>query len=135
MKPLDQVEAVAGRGLDGDRYAVGGGTYSERPGTGRQVTLIEAEAVAAVNDLGLELEASETRRNVVTRGVPLNHLVGQEFAVGEVVLRGTRLCEPCKPLEEGTRPGIRQALLHRAGLRADIVRGGTIHVGDAIHPC
>src|SRR3712207_3199187 len=94
MERRDEGVAVEGKGLDGDRYAVGLGTFSQRPGNGRHVTLIELEAINAVNDEGTQLETAETRRNVVTEGVPLNHLVGLEFAIGDVVLRGTRLNEP-----------------------------------------
>ena len=134
MEARDEVVAVEGKGLDGDRYAAGIGTFSERPGTGRHVTLIESEAVEAVVADGIELTTAETRRNVVTAGVPLNHLVGREFRVGEVVLRGMRLNEPCAVLERRLRPGVRNAMLHRAGLRAEIVTGGTIRVGDTVRP-
>jgi MOSC domain-containing protein YiiM len=100
----------------------------------RHVTLIEAEAVEAVRrDEGLALTAAETRRNLVTRGVPLNHLVGKDFFVGGARLRGVRLCEPCLHLEGSTRPGLRQALLHRGGLRARILAGATVSLGDLIH--
>src|SRR4051812_2069387 len=108
MVAVDEVRAVEGAGLDGDRYASRTGTFSDRPGTGRHVTLIEAEAIAAVLREGLPFEAAETRRNVVTAGVPLNHLVDREFRVGDVVLRGMRLCEPCALFEERTRPGARR---------------------------
>src|SRR5919201_2628474 len=101
-KPLvevAEVRAVRGRGLEGDRYYFAAGTYSNRPGGGRDVTLIEAEALEALRtDLGIELGPGDSRRNVVTRGVPLNHLVGQRFRVGEVLLEGIRLCEPCAHL-------------------------------------
>jgi MOSC domain-containing protein YiiM len=133
MRSVEQADVVAGAGLAGDRYAAGTGTYSDRPGGGRHVTLVEAEAVAAVTaETGIPLEPGDTRRNLVTEGVALNHLVGREFAVGDVVLRGTRLCEPCALLERRTRPGVRQALLHRAGLRAEVVVAGTIRVGDRV---
>jgi mannose-6-phosphate isomerase-like protein (cupin superfamily) len=93
----------------------------------------ESEAVEAIaRDAGITITAAETRRNIATRGVPLNHLVGREFFVGEVRLRGIRLCEPCGHLETMTTAGVRNALMHRAGLRASIVRGGTIRVGDPV---
>ena len=99
----------------------------------REITLIEAEAIEAVpREYGVELSPAEARRNIVTRGVALNHLVGREFRVGNVVLRGIRLCEPCEHLERLTRPGVLEALVHRGGLRAQIVSGGTIQVGDSI---
>ena len=134
--PLESVEAiraVPGRGLEGDRYFAKKGTYSAKPGSGREVTLIEVEALEALaRDAGIELSATGSRRNIATRGVPLNHLVGKRFYVGEVLLEGTRLCEPCTHLEALTRQGLLQALLHRGGLRATIVTGGTIRVRDRI---
>jgi len=131
-----EVQAVAGEGLEGDRYFKKSGTYSNIPGKGRQITLIELESVQALKrDLKIELEPAQTRRNIVTRSVPLNHLVGQQFRLGrEVVLQGVRLCEPCNHLESLTLKGVREGLLHRAGLRADIISGGTIRVGDPITP-
>ena len=131
-----EVQAVAGEGLEGDRYFKKSGTYSNIPGKGRQITLIELESVEALKrDLKIELEPAQTRRNIVTRSVPLNHLVGQQFRLGrEVVLQGVRLCEPCNHLESLTLKGVREGLLHRAGLRADIISGGTIRVGDPITP-
>ena len=95
--------------------------------------LIESEALAAAaSDYRLELPPNETRRNLLTRGVPLNHLVSREFLVGPVRLRGLRLCEPCKHLEKLTRPGVREALVHRGGLRAQVLTGGTLRIGDVI---
>ncbi len=132
MVTLESVEAVTGKGLAGDRYFHRVGTYSERPGSGRQVTLIEAEAIA--REAGVQLAPAASRRNVTTRGVPLNHLVGRRFRVGDVVLEGTRLGEPCQHLESLTTPGTLKALVHRAGLRADIVAGGMIRVGDVVRP-
>ena len=133
MKRVQEVKALDGRGLEDDRYATGSGTYSDTPGEGREVTLIEWEAIEAVRlENGIELEDSAPRRNIVTRGVPLNHLVGREFTVGDVRLRGVRLCEPCRHLEELNGQALLKPLLHRAGLRADIVHGGTIREGDPI---
>jgi MOSC domain-containing protein YiiM len=130
---LEEVEAVAGRGLQGDRYFAGEGTYSKTPGTGRQVTLIEREALeAAARDYGIALEPGQSRRNIETVGVALNHLVGKEFMVGEVRLGGTRLNEPCAHLASLSKRGIVKALTHRGGLRADILLGGMIRVGDAV---
>lgn len=135
MVRLDQVEAVPGKGLAGDRYFHKAGTYSERPGSGRQVTLIEAEAIEALaRESGLDIPPEASRRNVTTRGVALNHLVGRRFRIGDVVLEGTRLCEPCEHLERLTKPGVLRGLVHRGGLRADILAGGTLRVSDAITP-
>jgi MOSC domain-containing protein YiiM len=135
MEARDEVDAVAGRGLVGDRYLDADGTYSGTriPDEERAVTLIEQEAVAAARaEEQLELEAGETRRNLVTSGVPLNHLVGREFRVGAARLRGVKLAEPCAYLEGKTRPGVRAALIHRGGLRAEILEGGTLRLGDRI---
>jgi MOSC domain-containing protein YiiM len=133
MEWRDAVIAIVGVGLDGDRYALGTGTYSGNPGSGRHVTLIEEEAILAVTaEGGIALEPSETRRNVVTRGVALNHLVGRRFSVGGAVLQGMRLCEPCAHLDRLTRAGVREGLVHRGGLRAEVVAGGSIRVGDPL---
>ena len=133
---VPEVRAVEGQGLEGDRYFTKAGTYSNTPGGGRQITLIELESVEALKrDLKIQLDPTAARRNVVTRQVPLNHLVDQQFRLGdEVVLQGVRLCEPCEYLESLTLKGVRQGLLHRGGLRADILRGGTIRVGDPVTP-
>jgi MOSC domain-containing protein YiiM len=119
-------------GIEGDRYAAGSGRFSDTAGGGRHVTLVEREAVAAINAEGTELGEAETRRNLVTEGVPLNHLVGREFTVGDVRLRGVRLSEPCSYLEGMTRPGLRLAALHRLGLRAEVVATGEVRVGDTV---
>jgi MOSC domain-containing protein YiiM len=131
---VDAVRAEAGKGLEGDRYFDHTGTYSDTPGTGREVTLIESETIAAVEaEFGVKLAPGQSRRNITTRGVSLNELVDREFRVGEVVLRGMRLCEPCDYLEKTVgQPGTLKALVHRGGLRCDIVSGGTISVGDEI---
>jgi MOSC domain-containing protein YiiM len=129
-----EIRAVAGRGLVGDRYFTQRGTYSSTPGTGRQITLIEAEALEAAARDGVTLDPGQARRNIVTRGVPLNHLVGREFFLGDVRLRGMRLCEPCAHLMGLTKRGVIKALIHRGGLRADIVADGVIHVGDSVRP-
>lgn len=133
MAEVPQAQAIPGVGLEGDRYASGSGLYSNTPGTGRQVTLVEAEAIEALNqEENLGLEAIQTRRNLLTRGVPLNHLVGKEFRVGSVTLRGVRLCEPCDYLAGLTRPEVLPGLVHRGGLRADILSSGEIRPGDEV---
>jgi MOSC domain-containing protein YiiM len=133
LQSLDRVRAVAGLGLEGDRYFSKIGTYSNDPGAGRHVTLIEIEAIEALKrDYGIDLPAALTRRNIVTRGVALNHLVGREMTIGAVILRGMRLCDPCSHLEKLTRQGVLRGLVHRGGLRADILTGGMIRVGDSI---
>lgn len=134
MRGVAEIRAIAGVGLEGDRYATRTGTFSAKPKPGRQITLVEAEAVEALErELGLKLAHGETRRNLVTRGVALNHLVGCEFRVGEVRLRGHELCEPCGDLARMTgKPQILPGLVHRGGLRAEIIEGGVIGVGDPI---
>lgn len=133
MLPVTEVRAVPGKGLEGDRYFRQTGTYSVKPGTDREVTLIEAEAVEALRrDYGVTLEPGESRRNITTRGVPLNFLVGKEFRVGPVSLLGIRLCEPCGHLEDLTREGTRAGLVHRGGLRAQILTAGVIRAGDPV---
>lgn len=142
MRERNEVEAVAGGGLRGDRYFSGveTGTFvrwdsgEERP-SGYDLTLIEQEAVEAVErEAGIDLDPGEHRRNVETRDAALNHLVGTRFRVGEVVCRGERLCEPCDHLERLTEDGALDALVHRGGLRADVLEGGTIRPGDEIAP-
>jgi MOSC domain-containing protein YiiM len=135
LQRVEQVQALAGRGLDGDRYSRNAGTFSKPGHPDREVTLIESEALEALaREDGLSLAPGQSRRNLVTRGVPLNHLVGREFRVGEVVLEGLRLCEPCGHLEGLTQKGVQKGLCHRGGLRARIVQGGTLRAGDVIRP-
>ncbi len=135
LHAVEQVIAVAGHGLEGDRKYRRADRSLKEEGPDREITLIEAEAIEAVNrDYDVQLSAIETRRNVITQGIALNHLVGKPFRVGAVVLRGIRLCEPCGHLESLTRPGVRAALVHRGGLRAQIIDGGAIRIGDPIEP-
>jgi len=139
MEARTTATAEAQRGLTGDRYAERTGTYSQDTRVPRDVTLIEREAVDAVNvELrahGVEIAEAETRRNLVTTGVPLNHLVGRTFRVGAVLLRGVKLAEPCAYLEQLLgRPGVREAFVHRGGLRCEVVAGGDIRVGDLVMP-
>jgi MOSC domain-containing protein YiiM len=122
-QPVEAVEVTAD-GVLGDRY-----------GEARDLTLIEAEALEGLlADTGIELSAAESRRQVLTRGIRLNDLVGQRFSVGGVECVGQELCEPCAHLQGLTRPGVLRGLVHRGGLRADIVSGGRIAVGDAVAP-
>lgn len=125
---VDAVEALPGRGLLGDRYADGAGTFSA-PGRGYQLTLVEAEVL---DEIGLSWE--DARRNIVTTGISLNALVGRRFRIGPVECVGRRLAEPCAHLERLARPGLLRPLVHRGGLRADVLTGGTITVGDAVSP-
>lgn len=128
-----EIRAVAGKGLEGDRYFKQTGTYSRKTEPGRQVTLIEMETLEALNrDLNINLGLGDSRRNIVTRGVALNHLVGKKFRVGDVTMLGTRLTEPCAYLESLTYAGVRNALEHRGGLNAQILEDGTLYVGDSL---
>ena len=129
---VERVRALAGRGLEGDRYAAGIGTFSDRPGR-RDVTLIESEMLEAYQQQsGDKLSAAEARRNLLTQGVRLNDLVGREFKVGAVCLRGLRLSEPCTHLMRLTHPGTLRGLVHRGGLVAEVLCDGELAVGDKI---
>ena len=132
MRAIDQVRATPGVGLEGDRYALGQGTFF-KPQPDVELTLIEAEAIEALRrDYQVELAPGEARRNVVTRGVALNHLAGREFLIGDVKIRGIRLCEPCSHLQALTGRPLIKGLIHRGGLRAQILSEGTIRVGDTV---
>jgi MOSC domain-containing protein YiiM len=126
---VESIEVLAGQGPRGDRY------FADEPSerNGDDLTLIEAEALEAFEDeTGIALSHDESRRNVLTRGVRLNDLVGRRFRVGEVECVGVELCEPCKHLEGLTRAGVLRGLVHRGGLRANVTRSGTIAVGDEL---
>jgi len=133
MRSIDRVRAVAGVGLEGDRYATASGTWSPDPRSDRQITLVAAEEIEslAARD-GIELRPGETRRNVTTRGIRLNDLVGRRFRVGSVECEATRLCEPCQYLTDTIGKPILKPLAHRAGLRAVILTGGEIGIGDEV---
>jgi len=126
LSRVDEIEALAGRGLAGDRYAAGRGTFSA-PGRGYELTLAEAELLDEI-----QLPWEQARRNIVTRGISLNGLVGRRFRIGAVECVGRRLAEPCAHLEKLARPGLLRPLVHRGGLRADITKGGVIRPGDKI---
>ena len=126
-EPVERVRAIAGRGLEGNRYF-----YDEAP-PGRALTLIAAEAIEAfTSDTGIPLSAAESRRNVLTRGIDVNALVGRRFRIGGVECYGVELCEPCSTMEKLTRPGVLKGMLHRAGLNVDILTDGDIAVGDSV---
>ena len=135
MEARDSVRAIPGRGLEGDRYFAGSGTFSPHPQRPDfEITLIEQEKIAAfAAESGLPFCARQARRNIVTKGVDLNLLAGREFRIGEVLLRGIRLCEPCSYLSKSTFPEVLQGLVHKAGLRTQILSQGVLHVGDRIY--
>ena len=120
-EPLESIDAVVGEGLAGCRY--------------EDITLIQAEALEGLQrDTGIEVSHQESRRQVLTRGIELNPLVGERFFVGGVLCRGVELCEPCNHLQGLTQPGVLRGLVHRAGLRAEVLEGGTIAPGDVVRP-
>jgi MOSC domain-containing protein YiiM len=125
---LQSARALAGKGLEGDRHVTGRGTFPSGP-PGSALTLIEAEVCQSFDP---PLEPSQHRRNIVTRGIDLNALVGCEFTIGEVRCRGMRLCEPCTVVQRHAGRPVLRALVHRGGLRADILADGTIRVGDPV---
>ncbi len=128
MQAVNEIRAIPGRGLEGDRYF---DHEEKRPD--RELTLVEAEAIEAFrSEFKIDFDLNGTRRNVVTRGVPLNHLVGKEFWIGEVKARGMRLCEPCATLQRLSHPKVLPGLVHRGGLRAQILSEGMIRVGEAV---
>ena len=132
VRALDHAVLIPGVGLEGDRYALKRGTFY-KPEPDFELTLIEAEAIEALRrEYDIELAAGDARRNIVTRDVPLNHLVGREFLIGDVRIRGIRLCEPCDHLQKVTGKHVIKGLRHRGGLRAQIRTRGTIRVGDTI---
>ncbi len=133
MVTAKDVRAVAGKGLKEDRYFKQIGSYSHNPGPDREVTLIEVEAIEAMKrEYGVDIKPEDSRRNIATRGVPLNLLVGRDFRVGVVTLRGIRLCEPFAHMAEMSHKEVLRGLVHRGGLRAQILKSGVIRVGDSV---
>ncbi len=133
MRVMERATAIPGRGLEGDRYARGEGTFSGGTGVGRALTLIEAEVLDELSLAdGSSLSGAETRRNIVVRGIALEALLGRRFLIGDVECVGRRRCEPCAHLERLTRPGALRALVHRGGLRADITSAGEIELGAVV---
>jgi MOSC domain-containing protein YiiM len=135
MHTIEHAKALANRGLNGDRYAAKAGTFTPANSTARgyDLTLIEAEALDSLTlPGGRTLGYAEARRNIVTRGIDLNALVGRRFRVGNVECLGQRLCEPCSHLERLTTKGALRQLIHRGGLRADVLSDGEINTGDRI---
>lgn len=132
---LKEARLIAGVGVEGDRYALGTGHFSEPDRWGQALTLIEAEAIEHLaSEHGVLMGAADARRNIVTRDIDLNALMGRRFRIGGLLCQGSRLAEPCAWLQRTTPPGMLRGLVHRGGLRADILEGGTVRVGDAIVP-
>ncbi len=131
MRLVDEVRAIAGRGLEGDRYCKPDGEVWEDPG--KEITLIAVEAIDAMSrESGVDLEYKDARRNIITRDVPLNDLIDKEFAVGDVRVKGIRLNQPCQHLASLTDQKVLKGLVHRGGLRAQILNDGRIRVGDTV---
>ena len=128
IQSVNEVRAVPGRGLEVDRYF-----DHPQPDPRKELTLVEAEAIEAFrSEFKIDFNLSGTRRNLITRGVPLNHLVGKDFWIGEVKARGLQLCEPCATLQRLSHPKVLPGLVHRGGLRAQILTEGVIRVGEAV---
>jgi MOSC domain-containing protein YiiM len=133
MQALEEAQLIPGRGIEGDRYFQRQGTFFKEPAADREVTLIESEAIEAMARECAPFSAAESRRNLVTRGVRLNHLVGREFQIGTVRLKGLRLCHPCAHLTKLTGKQVLVGLAGRGGLRAQVLNQGTIRVGDCVY--
>ena len=133
MQALDRANLIADSGIEGDRYFLKTGTYSEIPGPDRQVTLIESEMLERVaEDCGERIQPDQHRRNLTVTGVPLQHLVGLRFSVGDVILEGVRINQPCKYLNLMLKRDVYMPLWNRSGLNCKIIEGGTIEVGKRI---
>ena len=134
MKKVEQLYALAGRGIEGDRYFLGTGTYSKSPEPGRQVTLIKSEVLESLkNKLEINVKPEESRRNILTQGIEINDLIGTEFYVGTVRLRAHRITQPCLYLEKLLdQPGLYKELWDNGGISCEILSDGVIKEGDPI---
>lgn len=137
MRSFSELTLLAGKGIEGDRYMIGQetGFYSHKPEEGRQITLFEIETLEALSrDAKITLLPEEHRRNVTVEGVPLNHLVGRRFWLGETLLEATRLSTPCRHIEEILGKAVFDPLINRSGLNCRILQGGVVRVGDIVRP-
>lgn len=137
MRSFDELSLVAGKGIEGDRYMIGheAGFYSHKPEEGRQITLFEIETLEALErDAKITMLPQEHRRNVTVEGVPLNHLVGRKFWLGETLLEATRLSTPCRHIEEILGKAVFDPMINRSGLNCRILQGGIVRVGDLLRP-
>lgn len=135
MKSRQTVLLVEGRGVEGDRYFNKTGYYSDLIDLGRELTLIEDEALDQIErDYHIRLERAEHRRNITTKNVPLSHLVGKRVRIGCAIIEGTRISTPCRHIEQITGKPVFTAMLHRCGLNARVVRTGVVSVNDVIEP-
>lgn len=132
---MPSARLIAGVGIDGDRYALGKGHFQSEGRWGQALTLIEAEAIEwLASEYGVEMPVVQARRNIVTRNIDLNALMGKRFRIGGLLCQGSRLAEPCAWLQKTTPARMLRGLVHRGGLRADILEAGTINHGDVIIP-
>jgi MOSC domain-containing protein YiiM len=130
---VDQAHLVPGRGIAGDRFFNSSATSDKNPNPERELTLIESEAIEAIcQEDKISITPDQTRRNIITRGIPLNDLVGRVFLIGSIKIKGIRLCEPCDYLARRTDPRIKSSMAHRGGLRAQILSEGLIYPNDVI---
>jgi MOSC domain-containing protein YiiM len=135
MRRVPSARLLAGRGLEGDRYALGGGTWAQYPDLEKQLTLIDAADVAAVAaEVGVPMTPGDTRRNLVTAGVDLPALVGRWFAVGDALLFGVKRCPPCTHLERLTGARLVKAMVHRGGINAAVFAGAPVAEGALVRP-
>ena len=134
MTKVRQIKAMAGQGIEGDRYFLGAGTYSKKPEPGRQITLIKSEVLRWLNDeFKINVNPEESRRNVLTRDIEINELVVTDFFAGPVLLRAHRITQPCRYLEKLIdRPGLYKALWDNGGISCEILSDGIIRQGDSI---
>lgn len=130
---VDQIHVIPGMGIEGDRYFKDPSNSTDKRDPGFQITLIQKEVIDSLREIdGIEITPRDTRRNIITQGIALNDLVDRVFFIGNIQLRGVRLCEPCTKLAGRTDPRVLNALTHRGGLRADILTEGVIHINDLI---
>ena len=135
MQRAPSARLLVGRGLEGDRYALGGGTWAQYPDLEKQLTLVDAADVAAVaSEVGVPLAPGDTRRNLVTTGIDLPSLVGRWFAVGDALLFGAKRCPPCTHLERLTGARLVKAMVHRGGVNAGVFVGAEIAEGAVVRP-
>ena len=134
MVALSRATAIPGSGLDGDRYTTKRGHWSPIARRGDGLTLIEGEVVDSLAGDGLTVNSGDTRRNITVRGIRLDDLIGRRFRIGSAVVQGVRRCEPCQYLEGLLGQQVLHPLVHRGGLRANVLEGGQIAVGDEVAP-
>ena len=135
LHSIKRAEVEQGRGIIGDRYHSGVGSFSRWSGSGRAITFIANESIVAVRtEFGIDVSGGLSRRNVITEGIDLGELIGRQFRIGTAEFKGNRACQPCRYLERLLEPGTFQALIRRGGIRAEIQESGAFSVGDVIHP-